>query len=123
MFQATGETVEQVHYVRQFPALDAFGEHGPGKRVTTKRLNEQVKRNRDRFPEDFLFRLTREETKAVNWDPRFPPYAFTEHCAIMAATVVNSPRAVDMSIYAAIVGILGASGLLWKPAAIYGIVA
>jgi len=78
--------------------------------VTTKRLNEQVKRNRDRFPEDFLFRLTRDETEAVNRsqfatgsqrhrDPRFPPYAFTEHGAIMAATVVNSPRAVEMSIY------------------------
>lgn len=78
--------------------------------VTTKRLNEQVKRNRDRFPEDFLFRLTRDETEAVNRsqiatgsqkhrDPRFPPYAFTEHGAIMAATVVNSPRAVEMSVY------------------------
>lgn len=78
--------------------------------VTTKRLNEQVKRNRDRFPEDFLFRLTRDETEAVNRsqfatgsqkhrDPRFPPYAFTEHGAIMAATVVNSARAVEMSVY------------------------
>lgn len=78
--------------------------------VTTKRLNEQVKRNRDRFPEDFLFRLTAEETEALNRsqfatgsqkhrDPRFPPYAFTEHGAIMAATVVNSPRAVEMSVY------------------------
>jgi hypothetical protein len=78
--------------------------------VTTKRLNEQVKRNRDRFPDDFLFRLTEEETEAVNRsqiatgsqrhrDPRFPPYAFTEHGAIMAATVVNSPRAVEMSVY------------------------
>ena len=75
--------------------------------VTTKRLNEQVKRNRDRFPDDFLFRLTVEETEAVNRsqiatgsrkhrDPRFPPYAFTEHGSIMAATVVNSPRAVEM---------------------------
>jgi hypothetical protein len=78
--------------------------------VTTKRLNEQVKRNRDRFPGDFIFRLTREETEALNRsqiatgsqkhrDPRFPPYAFTEHGAIMAATVLNSPRAVEMSVY------------------------
>jgi hypothetical protein len=78
--------------------------------VTTKRLNEQVKRNRDRFPADFLFRLTAEETDAVNRsqiatgsqkhrDPRFPPHAFTEHGAIMAATVLNSPRAVEMSVY------------------------
>jgi hypothetical protein len=78
--------------------------------VTTKRLNEQVKRNAERFPEDFLFRLTRTETEALNRsqfatgsqkhrDPRFPPFAFTEHGAIMAAAVLNSPRAVEMSVY------------------------
>lgn len=78
--------------------------------VTTKRLNEQVKRNAERFPEDFLFRLTSDEVAALNRshfatgsqihrDPRFPPYAFTEHGAIMAATVLNSPRAVEMGIY------------------------
>jgi ORF6N domain len=78
--------------------------------VTTKRLNEQVKRNAERFPEDFLFRLTATETEAVNRsqlatgsqrhrDPRYPPFAFTEHGAIMAATILNSPRAVEMSLY------------------------
>jgi hypothetical protein len=78
--------------------------------VTTKRLNEQVKRNAERFPEDFLFRLRSDEVEALNRshfatgsqkhrDPRFPPYAFTEHGAIMAATVLNSPRAVEMSVY------------------------
>jgi len=78
--------------------------------VTTKRLNEQVKRNADRFPTDFIFRLTRSETDALNRsqnatgsrkhrDPRFPPYAFTEHGAIMAAMVLNSSRAVEMSVY------------------------
>jgi hypothetical protein len=78
--------------------------------VTTKRLNEQVKRNAARFPEDFMFRLTRAETEALNRsqiatgsqkhrDPRFPPYVFTEHGAIMAATILNSPRAVEMSVY------------------------
>lgn len=78
--------------------------------VPTKRLNEQVKRNLERFPADFMFRLSREEVDALNRsqiatgsqkhrDPRFPPYAFTEHGAIMAATVINSPRAVEMSIY------------------------
>ncbi|MFO1406520.1 MAG: ORF6N domain-containing protein [Steroidobacteraceae bacterium] len=78
--------------------------------VTTKRLNEQVKRNAERFPEDFLFRLTRAETEALNRsqnatgsqkhrDPRFPPFAFTEHGAIMAATILNSPRAVEMSVF------------------------
>jgi hypothetical protein len=78
--------------------------------VTTKRLNEQVKRNAARFPKDFMFRLTRTETEALNRsqiatgsqkhrDPRFPPYGFTEHGAIMAATILNSPRAVEMSLY------------------------
>ena len=78
--------------------------------VTTKRLNEQVKRNAERFPEDFLFRLRSDEVEALNRshfatgsqkhrDPRFPPYALTEHGAIMAATVLNSPRAVEMSVY------------------------
>jgi ORF6N domain len=78
--------------------------------VTTKRLNEQVKRNAARFPADFIFRLTPAETVALNRsqnatgsqkhrDPRFAPYAFTEHGAIMAATILNSPRAVEMSVY------------------------
>lgn len=78
--------------------------------VTSKRLNEQVKRNAKRFPADFIFRLTRIETAALNRshnatgsqkhrDPRFPPNAFTEHGAIMAATILNSPRAVEMSVY------------------------
>ncbi len=78
--------------------------------VSTKRLNEQVKRNAARFPEDFMFRLSASETEALNRshfatgsqkhrDPRFPPFAFTEHGAIMAATVLNSPRAVEMSLY------------------------
>jgi hypothetical protein len=78
--------------------------------VTTKRLNEQVKRNAARFPADFIFRLTATETVALNQsqnatgsqkhrDPRFAPYAFTEHGAIMAATILSSPRAVEMSVY------------------------
>jgi hypothetical protein len=78
--------------------------------VTTKRLNEQVKRNACRFPQDFLFRLSRTEVDALNRsqfatgsqkhrDPRSPPSAFTEHGAIMAATILNSQRAVEMSLY------------------------
>jgi len=78
--------------------------------VPTKALNQAVKRNSERFPEDFLFRLTGEETEALSRsqivtssqkhrDPRFPPYAFTEHGAIMVATVLNSSRAVEMSVY------------------------
>jgi ORF6N domain len=78
--------------------------------VTTKRLNEQVKRNAARFPGDFIFHLTPAETVALNRsqnatgsqkhrDPRFTPYAFTEHGAIMTATILSSPRAVEMSLY------------------------
>jgi hypothetical protein len=78
--------------------------------VATKVLNQAVRRNAERFPEDFMFRLTRAETEALNRsqivtgsqkhrDPRFPPYAFTEHGAIMAATILNSFRAVEMSVY------------------------
>ncbi len=76
--------------------------------VPTKRLNEQVKRNTERFPEDFMFRLTRGETEALKSQiatskggrggQRYRPYAFTEHGAIMAANVLNSPRAVAMSV-------------------------
>ncbi len=74
----------------------------------TKRLNEQVKRNRDRFPGDFIFQLTADEKSEVvancdhlerlKYSPRLP-YAFTEHGALMAAAVLNTPRAVDISVY------------------------
>jgi hypothetical protein len=78
--------------------------------VSTKRLNEQVKRNSARFPEDFVFRLTPAEVEALNRsqfatgsqrhrDPRFPPYAFTEHGAIQAANVLSSERAVEMGVH------------------------
>ena len=75
--------------------------------VTTKRLNEQVKRNRARFPPDFMFQLTNEEKLEVvascdhlarlRFSP-VRPYAFTEHGAIMAANILNSARAVQASI-------------------------
>ena len=75
--------------------------------VETRRLNEQVRRNRDRFPADFIFELTSEEFTNLksrfatsSWGGRRKrPLAFTEHGAIMAATVLNSPRAVEMTIY------------------------
>ena len=76
--------------------------------VTTKRFNEQVKRNKDRFPQDFMFQLTREEKAWVvancdhlsnlKYSPHLP-YVFTEHGAIMAASVLNSPKAVEMSVF------------------------
>ena len=75
--------------------------------VTTKRLNEQVRRNRKRFPEDFVFQLSWSEaqisrsqnaTLKHGYNIKYRPYAFTEHCAIMAANVLNSPRAAEMSV-------------------------
>ena len=76
--------------------------------VPTKRLNEQVKRNRDRFPDDFIFQLTEEEKSEVvaKCDhlsklkfSSSQPYAFTEHGTIMAASILNSPRAIEVSVY------------------------
>jgi hypothetical protein len=75
--------------------------------VTTKRLNEQVKRNQERFPVDFMFQLTEEEKaqvvancdhlKRLKFSPVLPN-AFTEHGAIMVASVLNTPQAVAMSV-------------------------
>jgi ORF6N domain len=77
--------------------------------VSVKRLNEQIKRNLKRFPADFLFTLTSEEyqnlksqnatSSSTHGGRRYLPNAFTEHGAIMAATVLNSRRAIDMSIF------------------------
>lgn len=77
--------------------------------VPVKRLNEQVKRNRNRFPADFLFALTKAEHESLRSQNatsnpkrggrRYLPQAFTEHGAIMAATVLNSKRAIEMSIF------------------------
>ncbi len=77
--------------------------------VPTFRFNEAVKRNRHRFPDDFLFRLTREEAEVLTSQSamskpgsggrRTLPWAFTEHGALQASNVLNSPRAVAMSVY------------------------
>jgi ORF6N domain-containing protein len=77
--------------------------------VPVKRLNEQFKRNLQRFPPDFLFTLTRAEyqnlksqnatSSSAHGGRRYLPHAFTEHGAIMAATVLNSKRAIEMSIF------------------------
>jgi len=78
--------------------------------VTTKRLNEQVRRNPGRFPPDFMFQLTHQEIasvrsqnatfeKARSRQRKHRPHVFTEHGAIMAATVLNSPQAVEMTVY------------------------
>src|SRR5947207_5762577 len=80
--------------------------------VATKALNQAVKRNREKFAEDFLFQLTAEEatgqellrsqivtSKEKRGGRRYLPFAFTEHGALMAATVLNSQRAIEMSIF------------------------
>lgn len=74
--------------------------------VETKRLNEQVKRNVDRFPEDFMFQLTNDEwdslrsqiATANRGGRRSNPYVFTEHGTVMLASVLNSPTAIQASI-------------------------
>ncbi|MBI1805369.1 MAG: ORF6N domain-containing protein [Ignavibacteriae bacterium] len=79
--------------------------------VSTKVLVQAVKRNIARFPSDFMFQLSREEVETLarsrsqsvtlkrGKNIKYRPYAFTEHGAIMAATVLNSPRAVQMSVF------------------------
>lgn len=77
--------------------------------VTTKALNQAVKRNIQRFPDDFMFRLDAAEVADLNRsqsvtgsqkhrDPRFPPFAFTEHGALMLGNVLRSDRAVEVSL-------------------------
>lgn len=77
--------------------------------VTVKRLNQQVTRNAERFPSDFMFQISAREhevlrlqiatSKTGSGGRRYLPYAFTEHGAIMAATVLNSKMAVAMSVF------------------------
>jgi hypothetical protein len=80
--------------------------------VETRRFNEAVKRNRAKFPADFMFQLSAEEWAALRSQfatlnastgrgqhRKYLPYAFTEHGAIMAANLLNSPRAVEVSVY------------------------
>jgi len=76
--------------------------------VTTARLNQQVRRNIDRFPDDFMFQLNKEEFKVLmlqfatsktgSGGRRKLPFVFTEHGALMAANVLNSERAIHMSV-------------------------
>lgn len=76
--------------------------------VQTKVLNQAVKRNVERFPDDFMFRLSEEEKievvtncdhlQKLKFSPQLP-FAFTEHGAIMAASILNSPEAVAMSVF------------------------
>lgn len=75
--------------------------------VSTKRLNEQVKRNKKRFPKDFMFQLTQVEKdevvancdhlRTLKYSPNLP-FVFTEHGAVMLASVLNSDRAIEVNI-------------------------
>jgi hypothetical protein len=76
--------------------------------VSTGNFNKAIRRNRDRFPADFCFRVQAQEladlkfqigTSSSHGGRRRPPWVFTEHGAIMAATVLNGPRATAMSVY------------------------
>jgi len=78
--------------------------------VSTKVFNQAVRRNRDRFPDDFLVEVSADEWKSLRSQfvtldvgrgryRKYVPLGFTEHGAMMAATILNSPRAVQMSVY------------------------
>lgn len=97
------QTILQIRRLRVMVDADLAMLYG----VTTKVLNQAVKRNKDRFPEDFMFQLTPEEKLEVvtNCDHlsrlRFSPvlpYAFTEHGVLMLANILNSERAVQVSV-------------------------
>ena len=105
-----GEVAQRIQLIRgQRVILDTdlaafYGE-------TTKRFNQQVNRNRERFPEDFMFQLSEDEfanlrlqiatssLKGSHGGRRYAPLAFTEHGAIMASMVLNSPRATALGVY------------------------
>lgn len=106
-----GEIAQRIRLIRgQRVVLDTdlaafYGE-------TTKRFNQQVNRNRERFPEDFMFQLSDEEFAHLRLQSatssskgsghggrRYAPLAFTEHGAIMAAMVLGSPRATALSVH------------------------
>jgi hypothetical protein len=97
--------IRSIHGVRVILDTDLARLYG----VQTKALVQAVKRNADRFPEDFLFRLSPAEAAALRSQfvtsktgrggRRYPPCAFTEHGALMAANILNSARAVAMSVY------------------------
>jgi ORF6N domain len=104
-----GEVAQRIQLIRsQRVVLDTdlaafYGE-------TTKRFNQQVNRNLARFPGDFMFQLSQEEFASLRLQSatlksgrgqhrKYLPYVFTEHGAIMAATLLNSPRATALSVY------------------------
>jgi hypothetical protein len=107
--ETTLEIADQIYLIRnQRVLLDGTLASLYG--VTTSAFNQAVRRNRDRFPPDFLIELRPEEWEilrsqfvilrsAHGQHRKYPPLAFTEHGAIMAATILTIPRAIQMSVY------------------------
>ena len=123
--EAIDNMIREIRGVRVILDSDLAALYG----VSTKRLNEQFRRNRKRFPEDFVFQLSAKESAASrsqfatgspqdvdseagetnrsqfatgsqkHRDPRLRPYAFTEHGALQAANILNSPDAIRMSVF------------------------
>jgi len=112
-FRSAIRTIRGVPVITDTDLARAYG-------VTTKALNQAVKRNRERFPSEFVFRVAPQDvvslksqimisnevdmrsqivTASDKRNERFRPHVFTEHGAIMAAMVLNSPRAVQMSVF------------------------
>jgi hypothetical protein len=105
---AVDALVARIHLVRGLRVmLDADLAELYG--VSTKRFNQQIKRNIERFPADFMFRLTDKEQESLRLQivtskigsggRRYHPFVFTEHGALMAATILHSPKAVEMSVF------------------------
>ena len=98
-----GQSILQIRGLRVMIDADLGMLYG----VTTKALNQAVKRNKDRFPPDFMFQISSEEKQKVvtscdhlsrlRFSPVLP-YAFTEHGVLMLANVLNSERAVQVSV-------------------------
>src|SRR2546430_7242155 len=104
--EAIDDMIREVRGVRVILDSDLAALYG----VATKALNRAARRNADRFPEDFLFQITRRQFEALRYQfgtlktkrgqhRKYLPYAFTEHGAIMAANILNSRRAVQMSVF------------------------
>jgi hypothetical protein len=105
--ELTGEKILTIRGKKVILASDLAEVYG----VATRALNQAVKRNAAKFPADFALELTREEAKGASrlrspfvtlkrgQHIKYLPYVFTEHGAIMAATVLNSPEAIQMSVF------------------------
>ena len=100
-----GQLIYEIRHERVMLDSDLASIYG----VETKALNRAVKRNADRFPRDFMFQISVDEWQNLKYQigtsssghggRRRRPYAFTEHGAIMAANVLNSPRAIQMAVF------------------------